>query len=539
MVKAETSGELVFAVVGHIGSGTSTIARRLVAVLEGEKYHVSYIKASDCIREWAKSQDKAVDGHASRSRARLRAMQDLGDEIRVRDHGAVARQLVRAIKSERAQRLGQGSAKGPVHPDGKRHAYVLDSVRHPAEVHLLRAVYGNAFALIGVVCDEQVRRQRIVRKYEDIGEPAVDEIMEYDARAGAKHSQSVRDAFFLSDVFLDNTVESERADEQQRRKVPNEAWDIPDQLRRTVNIVARTEVVRPTIEEHAMFVAYGAQQRSACLSRQVGAAVVDRGGNVLASGTNEVPQAGGGVYGQTLVSSARDDHRCANRPGSWQGCWNTKKQSEIIDDLIDHLPTEAKLPPNAVAELKNLSPETQAALRLIFTDAKDDLREQIRKTRVGSLLEFSRAVHAEMDALLSVARQGISTLGTRIFVTTFPCHYCARHIVGAGVDEVQFIEPYPKSLALDLHSDSITTNRQGWVRPSESKGGSKQVLFRPFTGVAPRLYERAFLKDRPLKDDRTGEKRLGEAEWTDGWDIFRKSYVELEAQLAEEEVAET
>lgn len=534
VVKAETSGELVFAVVGHIGSGTSLIARALKAMLESAPYgyHVSYIKASDCILQWARERGRSVDSQKSRTHARLRAMQDLGDEMRKSDHSAVARHLVRAIRQERANRLGK-PVDGAVYPDGARHAYVLDSLRHPAEVHLLRAIYGNAFALLGVVCDEAVRKARIIAKYEDIGAPIVNGVMEYDARAGSEYSQKVRDAFFLSDVFLDNTVGHERYDEKLKRNVPNEEWDVSEQLQRTVNIVARRDIVRPTVEEHAMFVAYGAQQRSACLSRQVGAAVVDRGGNLLGTGTNEVPQAGGGVYAQV---AAGDDHRCAYRPG-WQGCWNTRTQQEIIDELISQIPTEATLPAGVVAELQRLSPEAQSELRLLFSVAKDELRAKIRRTRVGSLLEFSRAVHAEMDALLSVARQGISTLGTRIFVTTFPCHYCARHLVSAGVDEVQFIEPYPKSLALDLHADSITTNRQNWVRPSKNFGQSGQVLFRPFTGVAPRLYERAFLKDRPLKDDHTGEKLLREAEWTHNWDIFRKSYVELEAQLAVEDVS--
>ena len=127
---------------------------------------------------------------------------------------------------------------------------------------------------------------------------------------------------------------------------------------------------------------------------------------------------------------------------------------------------------------------------------------------------------------MSAARQGMSTVGTRLFVTTFPCHNCARHIVAAGVDEVQFIEPYLKSRALPLHGDAITASRSGWRPPSsinsapvvrngkghagdarESQADDKapQVLFRPFTGVAPRLYRRAFYKDRELKDSASGE----------------------------------
>jgi len=201
---------------------------------------------------------------------------------------------------------------------------------------------------------------------------------------------------------------------------------------------------------------------------------------------------------------------------------------------------EESLDAEVVAEMRGLSEASKSALKLLFSEAREDLQKTIRGTRVGGLLEFSRAVHAEMDALLSAARQGVSTVATRVFVTTFPCHYCARHIVGAGVDEVQFIEPYPKSLATDLHSDAITTNREAWRRPSEclqvgaaSESGSPRVLFRPFTGVAPRLYERAFLKKRPLKNDLTGELLVGAPDWGDRWDMLRKSYIDVETLLSE------
>ncbi len=93
-----------------------------------------------------------------------------------------------------------------------------------------------------------------------------------------------------------------------------------------------------------------------------------------------------------------------------------------------------------------------------------------------------------MDALLSAARKGTSVIGTRLFVTTFPCHYCARHIVAAGVDEVRYIEPYPKSQALNLQKDPIAIEHSDWKAPSQ--GGDK-VLFRPFSGVAPTFYERS------------------------------------------------
>ncbi len=138
-----------------------------------------------------------------------------------------------------------------------------------------------------------------------------------------------------------------------------------------------------------------------------------------------------------------------------------------------------------------------------------------------------------MDALFSAARTGVSLVGTRMFVTTFPCHYCARHIVAAGVDEVQYIEPYPKSKALNLHKDAIAIEHSGWKPPSS---GGNRVLFRPFSGVAPQLYKRAFTKDRSLKDSETGAMRFRNPEWGTPWHLSRESYVQIETQLSEEAI---
>ena len=146
-----------------------------------------------------------------------------------------------------------------------------------------------------------------------------------------------------------------------------------------------------------------------------------------------------------------------------------------------------------------------------------------------------------MDAILSAGRDGISTVGTRLFVTTFPCHYCARHIVSAGIYEVQFIEPYPKSLAFELHKDSIELNESAWVPPSPAdyaagqspvqKRPAGKVLFKPFVGVAPRMYSRAFEKTWELKDRVTGDYLLRPPAWGSEWSTLTVGYPEIEASL--------
>lgn len=112
------------------------------------------------------------------------------------------------------------------------------------------------------------------------------------------------------------------------------------------------------------------------------------------------------------------------------------------------------------------------------------LRETLRKdSGLKDLIEFSRSIHAEMHAILRGLQQsGSDVIGGTIYVTTYPCHSCARHIIAAGIKEVFFIEPYRKSLAIKLHDDAMT----------EDENDSKKVVLRQFDGVAPRRFMALF-----------------------------------------------
>jgi deoxycytidylate deaminase len=421
--------ELIFAVVGHVGSGTSTVAQNLKNLLEvpGPKaYDVGILKARDVIVDWALKQGHEVPPATKRDLEAVRRLQDLGDLMRSEgDHAAVAKGIVRNIQLLRAQKTGfEGPVTGPVPPDGQRRAYIVDSIRHPAEIQLLRHIYQDAFIVIGVVCEEQRRLDRVVRKYEDAGVERAKRFMKRDEKATEKHGQRVSDAFHLSDFFLDNTVE--RLDAQG---APREDWDILQKLKRLIKIIDYSEIVRPEIGETAMHHAYAAAMQSACLSRQVGAALVDAAGNIVSTGTNEVPQAGGGVYGEDFNPDDKHDHRCAFRQtGSTAYCSNTTEQIKIVEDLINDIP-----------ELNVLDPIRRNALKA-----------EIRRGRVGDILEFSRAVHAEMDAVLSAGRSGTVSVERKDAIKNF--------VVPIRIDDLAFDE-----VRANLARKNIVDFKSNWA----------------------------------------------------------------------------
>lgn len=62
--------------------------------------------------------------------------------------------------------------------------------------------------------------------------------------------------------------------------------------------------------------------------------------------------------------------------------------------------------------------------------------------RRGLRIELSTALHAEPACVALAAREGISLLGTDIYVTTFPCPGCARLIAAVGFRTCYFAGPY-------------------------------------------------------------------------------------------------
>jgi deoxycytidylate deaminase len=143
-------------------------------------------------------------------------------------------------------------------------------------------------------------------------------------------------------------------------------------------------------------------------------------------------------------------------------------------------------------------------------------------------LEYGRIIHAEMSAIVDAARLGRAVKNSILFCTTFPCHMCAKHIVGAGIDKVYFLEPYPKSLVGDLHNDSICV--EGNDRGNYS--AYPAVIFEHFFGVAPRRYRELF--------ERGSRKENGQFErWIHGapmpnLNILIPLYASFEAMIAKE-----
>jgi cytidine deaminase len=171
-----------------------------------------------------------------------------------------------------------------------------------------------------------------------------------------------------------------------------------------------------------MFLAKASALRSAALGRQVGAAITNYDGSVLALGTNEVPKFEGGIYWP-----GKEDHRDFKLGEDISDKMKRAQFAEILGALKKHAWFKDGLAAKDEADL------VKEAIPLV------------KCSRLMSLIKFGRNVHAEMAAITDAAPRGVSVRDATMYTTTFPCHDCARHIVAAGIKRVAYVEPYPKS----------------------------------------------------------------------------------------------
>lgn len=454
---------LVFAVGGPIGSGCSFVRNELHHYLASFDYDVETIDVTKVFLEDI-DQYLGSEGSLPETRCfvgnsttpstpadRVRSLQEAGDRLREKwGSEIIAALCVSEVIHPHIEKNGVLQHK-------KRQAYLIDSLKHPDEVRFLRSVFQQAFCMVGVVASDGTRRKRL-REQKGFDDGAFLQISRIDAdEGGLEFGQKAIHAVTESDYFFAN-------DHTQLSGIQQEA-------NRLTGLIFGTEIHTPRADEFGMQAAFKAAARSGCLSRQVGAAIVDKHGQIIGTGHNDVPCFGGGLY----CSESDPDERCHARG---RKCYNDEHKQSIIDQLL--------------ADLKKAG-----ALRK--TVVPTDVEKIIRNSGIKNLIEFSRAVHAEMEAIISVARTATPGLiGSTLYCTTFPCHTCAKHIIDAGISRVVYLEPYEKSLARQLHSDSI-------YDPIEQQNG-KKATFKIYGGVSPARYDDYFCWSDDRKKDEVLER---------------------------------
>jgi deoxycytidylate deaminase len=448
---------LVLGLSGPYGAGCSSLAeeiRQIVANWPGCRSEIIHV-ASLIARYYPIIHKEKLETDSNDLAGRRKILQNAGTKLRQHEPELIGK----IISSEIYQKGLEIEEK---HNDNiKVIVYIIDSLKNSYDLKLLRRTYSDEFYFIFVHAGRETRWRRMI----DYKSWKTDDRVKFEQRDQVDQNeknirsdindrgQEVGKLASMADYYIVNS------DNREKLRKDGE---------RFIEILFGNSSNQPTVHERFMHIAFSVSNASFCLSRQVGAAIIDTEGNILGIGYNDVPKSNGGLYS---YEDGKEDKRCYSVGD--RRCINDTNKQERFEELSDIIIKEFKLDESQSESLKNI----------------------IRRSMFREVIEYCRATHAEMEALLSVARTSRgSTIGATMYVTTEPCHNCTKHIICAGIKKVYFMEPYPKSLGLELHSDSILIGAE-----NEGCTGNK-VMFIPYEGIAPHRFHDFFALVGDRKD---------------------------------------
>lgn len=511
-VQAKENPELVIGLVGPLGTPLQDVFRLLKQELGNFGYNAVRIRLSSILNSVSGLSSALND---SDEYQRIKSRMDAGSELRkiTQKGDMLARLAISRIWDERVklndsadvtnqsevQLSGDSSTivlRQNIPANGT--AYVLDSLKNPDEVQLLREIYGDGFLLISAYAPREDRQAALgVRlgggshgKSSNISAAELIERDHSEEEAGP-YGQRVSDVFAMADLVVDT----------------REHKECESALRRFLQIFFNYPFHSPSRDESGMFLAKCSALRSLDMSRQVGAVILDGHGSVLGQGHNDIPKFGGGLYWE----GDKNDGRDYSIGKDYSVVYRNQIVEEIVLGLAKHdiLDKTWQENPNQLIEYLNNGEGKKIWSHLI----------------VSNLLEFGRVLHAEMAAILDSMRKGISVEGGTLYCTTFPCHLCSRMIIGAGIRRVVYMEPYHKSKTEIMYRDSVVVDPHSDV--------PDKVSFTPFVGIAPEKFEKLF-RWRGKRRDKGGTP----LQWEPGKNGMRikrylNSYIYLEAVTVE------
>ena len=402
---------IIIGLTGSVCSGCSVFAKWL-----NESKDYEYYSLSEPIHSIA--QEKLKNGEIEE--ITQDELQDIGNNIR-RENGT------QYLAELALQNLDAKYAEKPFDK------IVIDSIRNLGEVKLFRE--WPRFYLISVYANFDDRWNRWSNLHRDKGVDYFKQVDNRDAEENILYGQQVKDCCDESDIAINNPKPDQRIDFHNPRS--RDAY-IDRKISKYLTLIENGPQLdfRPKTDEKLMTIAYLESLSSSCSQRKVGAVIATDAGDVLSTGHNHVPE------GEEPCQKLYD------------GCFRKylrKKHAELIKYCPQCGEKIIQKCSNCDTEIFGYSANCGhcgADIKFDYECIKchSQVYEELTiggKKSIGKGLDVCRALHAEENAIISLAKTGRASAENNVlYSTTFPCTLCANKIVQSNIKRVVYSEPY-------------------------------------------------------------------------------------------------
>ncbi|MCP3957172.1 MAG: hypothetical protein GY719_04910 [bacterium] len=321
--------------------------------------------------------------------------------------------------------------------------FVIDAIKNPFEVEFLRRHYSK-FYLIAILRDGVTRETTLLRKLDLESRKKIEKREKAEVFSKGQSlrehitSQDLDECLTKADMFIYNQESESRGFEHLRFGVI-----------KMIALAQRPGCVTPTQDERCMQLAMTVRLGSGCISRQVGAIVIDKERRVIGVGWNDPPK------GQV--------------PCALRTC------EELGNDATPEVFSSFERRQEFMAKIQSLPQQREPFC----------FRTQYGILREAKAAEYTRALHAEENALFQASRNVTTALlDSTLYTTASTCTLCAKKAYQLGVARIVYIDEY-YDIAI----------------PQTLQAGSRHETLRieRFSGIIGQAYHKLYTPPMPEK----------------------------------------
>ena len=339
---------------------------------------------------------------------------------------------------------------------------VIDSLKNPFEIVFFKERY-SAYYTFSIHSKDEIIKQRLKNlKYSN---DDIDYIHRKEQNVDIKdkqkgsldsakdfNSQNITECVQRSDIYIDNN--DDKKDTLYR------------QIFKYLSLIVHPGLITPSNDEIIMQLALTAKLNSGCISRQVGAVVLNKHGSVKSIGWNDVPE------GQISCLLRSHSELLNNSTSNIYSRYEKTKFRE--DDRFKYIFSTKKNKVNQYEESNKLGLNDSFCFKTIQNKIDGD------KNQV-----YTRSLHAEENAFLQASKFGNSEiLGGQLFTTASPCFLCAKKAYQLGIKRIVYIEAYP-----DISNEQVFDI------------GTQEIEIVHFRGAIGLAYQKLYEPLFPYKDE--------------------------------------
>ena len=342
---------------------------------------------------------------------------------------------------------------------------VIDSLKNPFEIVFFKERY-SAYYTFSIHSKDEIIKQRL--KDLGFGKDEIEDIHNREENKDDNDKQkgsldSVKDFKSLnvtecvqrSDIYIDNN--NDKKDTLYR------------QIFKYLSLIVHPGLITPSNDEIIMQLALTAKLNSGCISRQVGAVVLNSHGSVKSIGWNDVPE------GQTPCLLRSHNELLNNSTSNIYSRYEKTKFRE--NDKFKYIFSIEKQEEEKYNQYKS-SDEKGLNDSFCFKTIQNKIDGD--KNQV-----YTRSLHAEENAFLQASKFGNSEiLGGQLFTTASPCFLCAKKAYQLGIKRIVYIEAYP-----DISNEQVFDI------------GTHEIEIIHFRGAIGLAYQKLYEPLFPYKDE--------------------------------------